>query len=500
MALPPKWYQFLVGVFASLGSLLYGYDLGVIAQVIAAKSFVAKFNPSKPEEGAVVSVFTGGAFFGAFAAGFLADAIGRRLTILSGAVVFCLGGALQTGAQALSYLYAGRSIAGLGVGVLCMIVPLYQAELAHPSIRGRVTALQQFMLGVGALSAAWISYGTDTGFAPTNDGQWRTSLGIQVVPAVFLAALILLFPESPRWLIDHGRTEEGLNTLARLHAHGDINDPWVRAEFDQIQDAITFEHEHEASSILELFTDKSSFRRLFLACSIQASIQMTGVSAIQYYSVTIYGLMGIEGDDTLKYQAISSIIALIAQALCILLIDRFGRRWPLILGNLGNMVTFIIATILLAVFPPGANQNKAAAWGFIVVTWAYNFSFSATCGPLSWIIPAEIFDTKTRSKGVMMATMLSFAFNTMIGQLTPIAMEAVGYKFYILFVVCNLTNAIFFWAVLPETAKRPLEEMKYLFTNAPFFVPGMKGQDYSPHDLERRVEEVEAKHEYAHRE
>ena len=108
---------------------------------------------------AVVSVFTGGAFFGAMAAGPMGDRLGRRWTILLGALVFCLGGALQTGAQALSYLYSGRAIAGVGVGVLCMIVPLYQAELAHPSIRGRVTALQQFMLGIGALAAAWISYG-----------------------------------------------------------------------------------------------------------------------------------------------------------------------------------------------------------------------------------------------------------------------------------------------------------------------------------------------------
>lgn len=89
----------------------------------------------------------------------MGDYLGRRWTILIGALVFCLGGALQTGAQALSYLYSGRAIAGLGVGVLCMIVPLYQAELAHPSIRGRVTALQQFMLGIGALAAAWISWG-----------------------------------------------------------------------------------------------------------------------------------------------------------------------------------------------------------------------------------------------------------------------------------------------------------------------------------------------------
>jgi MFS family permease len=104
-------------------------------------------------------VFTGGAFFGAGAAGPMGDFLGRKRTIMIGAVVFCLGGALQTGAQGLSYLYSGRAIAGLGVGILCMIVPLYQAELAHPSIRGRITALQQFMLGVGALAAAWISYG-----------------------------------------------------------------------------------------------------------------------------------------------------------------------------------------------------------------------------------------------------------------------------------------------------------------------------------------------------
>lgn len=121
--------------------------------------------------------------------------------------------------------------------------------------------------------------------------------------------------------------------------------------------------------------------------ALQASVQMTGVSAIQYYSISIYRLMGIEGDKTLQYQAISSIIALVAQFLCICFIDRFGRRWPLILGNLGNMVTFIIATIMLALFPPGNNGNTAAAWGFIVITWLYNFSFSATCGPLSWIIP-----------------------------------------------------------------------------------------------------------------
>jgi len=368
---------------------------------------------------------------------------------------------------------------------------LYQAELCHPSIRGRVTALQQFMLGVGALVASWVSYGTFVGLSTS--AQWRIPLGLQIVPAAILGALILLFPESPRWLMDNGRAEDGLKTLAKLHAHGDVNDTWVRAEFDQIQEAITYEHEHEAKSYIELFKNRSSFRRLFLCCALQASVQMTGVSAIQYYSVTIYGKIGISGQDTLKYQAINSIIALIAQFLCILLIDKFGRRWPLIGGNLGNMVTFIIATILLAKYPPGQSTNRGAQWGFIIVTWIYNFSFSATCGPLSWIIPAEVFDTRTRSKGVSLTTMTSFAFNTMIGQVTPIAMNNIGYRFYILFVVCNFTNAIFFWLLLPETARRPLEEMNYLFSNAPWIVPGSDKSTYISHDLEAKVEALETK-------
>lgn len=235
--------------------------------------------------------------------------------------------------------------------------------------------------------------------------------------------------------------------------------------------------------------------------------------------------MGIAGDDTLKYQAINSVIALVAQFCCIMLIDKTGRRWPMIGGNIGNMITFIIATILLAKYPPGTANNKSAAWGFIIMTWLYNFSFSATNGPLSWIIPAEVFDTRTRSKGVSIGCMVSFAFNTMIGQVTSIAMADVGYKFYYLFIVshpvhlvlipipiyptiktqgltfvqiCNFTNAIFFWAVLPETAKRPLEEMNYLFTNAPWFVPGMSRTDYRTHELEHKVEEIETKQGIAH--
>lgn len=491
----PKVYQFLVGVFASMGSILFGYDLGVIAEVISSKSFTDFFNnPSSTQTGMVVSFFTGGAFCGAGMAGPSGDHLGRRWTIVIGSVVYLLGGALQTGANGMAMLMAGRWLAGVGVGFLVMIIPLYQSEIAHPSIRGTITSLQQFMLGIGSFAAGWISYGTYVGL--TSQAQWRLPLGLQMLPAVVLGALIMTFPESPRWLIDHGKPDEGLKTLARLHAHGDENDPWVRAEFDQIQDSITFEHENEAKSYIELFTNRSCFRRVLIACALQASIQMTGVSAIQYYSVTIYGSIGISGSNALKYQAINNIIALVGEACCVLFVDKLGRRRPLIAGNLFNMVCFLIACILIAKFPAGNSHNHAASWGFIIMTWLYNFSFSATCGPLSWVIPAEIFDTRTRSKGVSIATMVSFAFNTLIGQVTGTAMTNIGYRYYFLFIICNFTNALFFYLFLPETKNLPLEEMNYLFTNAPFLVAGHDKKRYTAgyaQELERRALEIREK-------
>lgn len=167
-----------------------------------------------------------------------------------------------------------------------MIIPIYQAELVHPNIRGLVTGLQQFMLGIGGVCGSWISYGTYVSFS--DNRQWRIPLGIQIVPAALLSGLIFLFPESPRWLISQGHQERGLRTLARLHANGNTSDPWVLAEFEQIKSQVAAEKEHSQVTFYQWIIEKSNFRRLLLACAMQAATQMTGVSAIQYYSVTIF--------------------------------------------------------------------------------------------------------------------------------------------------------------------------------------------------------------------
>ncbi|KAI6780471.1 uncharacterized protein J7T54_002869 [Emericellopsis cladophorae] len=492
--IPPKVYQFLVGVFASLGSFNYGYDLGVIGGSIASSSFIDQFQPNDAESGAVVSLFTGGGFFGAFFAGPLGDYLGRRLALLIGSIIFCIGGAFQAGGQTIDWLYAGRAIAGLGVGILIMIVPMYQAEISHPTIRGRVTGLQQLMLGIGSCVATFTTYGTTKNL--TGSEQWRIPLGIQVVPAAVLGAMILFFPESPRWLIDHGKEQEGLATLAKLHANGDESNAWVQAEYSQIQTAIANEHELAAKGYMELFKDKVTFRRLLLVCAIQAATQMTGVSAIQYFTPRIYESVNIGTSESLKYQAISNCLSIVAQACTVIFIDKIGRRWPLIIGNLVSCVCWISVTTIVAVFPNSSlSLQNSLAWLFIVTNWIYQVTFSFTCGPLSWIIPAEVFDTRTRSKGVSIGVMTSFAFNTLIGQVTAPAFDSSGYRYFILFVVCNLSNALFFWCFMPETKRLPLEEMNRLFSGSWIVIGSSKKLKQTRLDLDERLDEAQTNKE-----
>jgi MFS family permease len=191
----------------------------VIAEVVASDSFKTLFLQKDVDtrSGTVVALFTGGCFVGAFLASFT-DPLGRRGTILMACCIFIVGGIIQTAGVVIEMLYIGRLIAGIGVGFLTMIVrfprmacvipsadinsfqiPIYQAEVAHRKIRGKITSLQQLFNALGQIFATWIGYGCYMTWAGTgNSREWRIPLACQIVPAIFLAALIRQFPESPR--------------------------------------------------------------------------------------------------------------------------------------------------------------------------------------------------------------------------------------------------------------------------------------------------------------
>ncbi|KAI9690283.1 MAG: hypothetical protein M1822_009244 [Bathelium mastoideum] len=466
-------YQFLVGCFAALGSFLFGYDLGVIAEVVASDSFVSLFlqKDANSRSGTVVALFTGGCFLGALGAGF-SDRLGRRGTILMACCIFVVGGIIQTAGVAIAMLYLGRLIAGIGVGFLTMIIPIFQSEISHRKIRGRITSLQQLFNALGQIFATWISYGCYVTWTGTgNSKEWRIPLAIQIIPALFLGGLIYLFPESPRWLCDHDMADQGLKNLAKLHAYGDIHDPYVVAEYELIQAQIAEEHATKHKTYLDLFRNWPNLRRTIITMMIQASCQMTGISAIQYFSPQIFRQIGIPTSTTLMLSAVNAIIAFAGTSVCILVIDNIGRRPLEIYGSAIMAVTYIINAIIIKLYP-SSSTNTGAHWAFIVMTWLFNFVFFITGGPLSWAIPAELFGTAMRTKGVSAGAMTSFAFNTMIGQVTPIAVSAIGWKYYVVFIVCNVTNGLFFWAFLPETKGLNLEDMDALFYESPTFVPG----------------------------
>ncbi|THW57861.1 general substrate transporter [Aureobasidium pullulans] len=468
-------YQFLVGCFAAIGSFLFGYDLGVIAEVVASDSFKASFLQENADSrsGTVVALFTAGCFCGAFLASYT-DPLGRRRTILLACCIFVVGGTIQTAGVIIAMLYVGRLIAGIGVGFLTMIIPIYQAELAHRKIRGKITSLQQLFNALGQIFATWIGYGCYMTWTHTgNSREWRIPLGCQLVPAIFLGGLIMFFPESPRWLCAHDRADEGLQVLAQLHAHGDTSDSYVLAEFELIQSQIVEERSQKSIGYFDLFRGWPNLRRTILVMAIQASCQMTGVSAIQYFSPQIFAQIGIPTSRSLLFQAVNAIIAFAGTTVCILTIDGVGRRPLQRLGHIFLCVTFVINAAIIKVFPTTSNSTSAH-WAFVVMTWLFNFVFFLTSGPLSWAIPAELFGTAMRLKGVSWGAMTSFAFNTMIGQVTPIAISSIGWKFYLVFIVCNLTNAIFFWCFQPETKGLNLEDMDELFRDSPTFVPGGK--------------------------
>lgn len=427
-----------------------------------------------------------GAFVGCIPASLLADAFSRRLAIMIGALVFILGGVLQTAAQNQGMMMAGRFFAGVGIGMLSMLAPLYQSEIAHPSIRGRLTTLQQFFLGIGALIASFVVYGTNLHHHNTVF-EWRFPLGLQIAPAVPLAFLILLFPESPRWLMSKGREEEALQSLARLHARGDTSDVFVRAELAEIKAQLAIE-KGTASGWSEIFNSPQNIRKVAIGVILQFSVQMTGVAAIQYYAPEIFGAFGYSNNRIFLLQSINSIIALAGEAACVLFVDKLGRRWPLIICNAMAGACFAVATALQAVFPAGSPRfNSHAGGAFIAMIWIFNFFFSAGIGPLSWAVPVEILNTSVRAKGTALTSMSCWVANFMIGQITPKALASVGWKYYILFAVGGFTNAITFWLILPETKGRTLEEMDQFFEQTPWIVAFHNTGDVSNKEREEEL-------------
>ncbi|KAI0034200.1 general substrate transporter [Vararia minispora EC-137] len=458
-------FNIFATAFCSIGS----YDSGVISSVLTMKSFGRHFHqPNDNIVGAVVSTFNGGCFFGAAAGGWLNDRLGRRLSIQA-CNYNLVGVALQTAAPNMACMLVGRIIGGLAIGLLSMTVPLYNAstEIAPPKIRGFIVGLSQQMLGIGFIVANWVGFGTQ--FMAT-DAAWQIPISLQMVPAFLLLVGIQFLPQSPRWLIEIGRDEEAHKVIRRLHgAKADVQAHQADEEFQEMAAIIKAEVAVRSRNVMDLFRTRAMAHRTLVAVGVQVFGQFTGINVINYYGPRIYSSLGFSSGSVVLIQGLFSAAGPITNFFFItLVIDRVGRRKPLIFGCIALVALFSILAAIIASFPPdaAAGINHAGQRAGIAMIFLMTIVFSLSFGPVSWVLAAEVFPTATRSIGTSVATCSNWAFNVMLSQVSPIAMANIGWKFYILFIVLNTVDGGIVYAFFPETKGLALEQMAEVFGDA----------------------------------
>ncbi|KAK6395559.1 hypothetical protein LTR65_010577 [Meristemomyces frigidus] len=456
-----RLYNILLATFAATGSFLFGYDTGVMTDVIASTNFLKYFNtdPTSPIIGAINSTFSGGAVFGSLMGGFTMDRFGRKRTIQIGALIAAIGGILQCAAVNLAMLLVGRIISGWAIGLI----------------------LTQQMIGVGFIVSTWIGYGShhapsDSSYAPL---QWRFPLAFQVLPALLLLVGLIWLPESPRYLIEVDRDDEALKVLHKLHYDG-TNDDRVQREYNEIRATISAEKAITVPGWMIMFKVPQWRKRLFLGTLIQVFTQLTGISqftlshrpvpkltfadVIGYYQTIMYTALGITGGRNVLVAGIYNCVGPVANAIFIFFIlDRVGRKKPLLFGAIGITLALICEAAVNSQNPNGTRTGLSIAGVFFI--FLVSVIFSLSFGPISWVYMSEIMPMQIRGRGTAFATGIgNWLVSTFFAQVSPIALGSITWKYYFVFVAFNILvtiPTIFFY--FKETNQKSLEDIDLLF-------------------------------------
>ncbi|KAI9263052.1 general substrate transporter [Sporodiniella umbellata] len=455
----------MINLAAGLSIFFFGYDQGVMGGVNVSPDYIRVMGLESNEAllGGVVAVYYAGTLIGALMGGWIGDRIGRIKTVVLGAMIGIFGACLQTSAQNIAWMICSRIITGVGTGHLNAIVPVWSAETSHHTSRGKMIAMEFTLNIFGVVVAYWLAYGlsfTEGAF------RWRFPIAFQLVPLIVLAVTINFFPESPRWLLKKGRTEEGLKILAALRGNGDENHPDVQQEYTEILTSIREEENEGEPGYLSMLFKKDKLnisRRVHLSIWLQIVQELTGIGVITVYAPTVFQSAGFSSQTSQLLSGINDITYMLSTLVAVFTLDKWGRRFTLFYGAVCQGISLVLVAVLTK--PSIMAQNPYAyGVGATFFTFAYTAFFGMTWLTVPWLYPVEIYPTKVRAKGGAWSVVGWSVGNALVMEITPPMLANIGWVTFLIFGAFNFLAIPFVYCLYPETSNKTLEELDVVFS------------------------------------
>ncbi|WP_291909962.1 sugar porter family MFS transporter [Chitinophaga sp. CB10] len=439
----------LVTLIAALGGLLFGFDMAVVSGIIDPVR--TQFGLSASQEGWFVSCALLGCITGVAFSGYLADKIGRKKVLFIAAILFLVSAACFSIANAYTLMIAFRIMAGMGVGVASNISPLYISELAPAKSRGRLVTFYQLAITIGILSA-YISNLFLQRYSASHSPQglagwlfvtevWRGMFLVGVIPAAAFFVLLLIVPESPRWLARYGREGEALDILTR------INGAALAKEELAGMKAISA---HNAGSV-ELW--RMPLRKLLILATVLTALsQFSGINAVIYYGPTILRTAGIVTNEALLYQVILGAANMLFTFIAICKVDSLGRRPLYLVGSVCAAIALSLTGLCFL--------NNITGWWMLASISLFLLFFAFSLGPLKFVIATEIFPTHVRGTALSICILTMWVSDWIVNLLFPMLRDHIGIgATFFLFAGCCVISYFFARKNLFETKGRTLEEI-----------------------------------------
>jgi len=445
---------------------------------------------SSSRQSIIVSLLSAGTFCGALAQAFTADRLGRRGSILFWSAVFTIGVAIQTGTTySLVQLVIGRFIAGLGVGSLSAIVPLYNGETAPKAIRGTILVIYQVQI----ISGIFLSYVFELGsHTLNNSASWRIPVGLQMVWGLILLSGMFFLPESPRHLLGTGRGDEASRVIAELNGVPE-DDALVVEIVEELDFAIKAENEGGKPTWVECFSPRNAmWRRTINGMMLQFIQQLNGQNFYYYYGDTFFENAGA-GLSPYVIQTILGGVSVAGTLPALYFIEAWGRRKSLLLGAFAQAIcAFIVAFVgHFCLATPGtpvsalSPRNKAAGGVVIAFAVLQVFIFGTTWGPTPWVYLGESFPLRVRPKSIALGSASNWFWNFMLSYWSPHIVVQIGPLIMLVFAGMLIVGLFYVYFLIPETKGITLEEVDELYRSG---IPAWRSAGWKPSEKHYRHE------------